>query len=283
MGIAQPVTVERNPNRPNIFYASHARPDRGDNKLGAILDPIVSELKLMRKDMPITLIYGNLETIADCFIYFTEQMGKEQYHPPSANPVAKNRLFTQYHAQYPEDERKWIVHELVNGTSNRRVLFVTVAFGMGIDCNNIRRIVHSGVPYTMEEYCEEVGRAGRDGLQEMVDIYFNSYDTSKARKNMTDTLRSYVQSDKCKREIILKYFGYDVPDKQPKDHTCCDFHRKICQCETCQLVQAADQVEALALDVHVLSHEQDDNKTVIIASEVKENIKQDIERYRVKL
>lgn len=100
--------------------------------------------------MPITLIYGNLETIADCFLYFTKQMRKEQYHPPSANPAAKNRLFTQYYEQYPED-RKWIVHELVKGTSNHCVLFVSVAFGMGIDCDNIRRIVHNGVPYTMEE------------------------------------------------------------------------------------------------------------------------------------
>ena len=155
MGIAQPVTVECYPNSPKKFYASHVRSEREDNKLGAILDPIVPELKLMRKDMPITLVYGNLQTITDGFLYFTKYMGKEQYHPPSVNRVAKNRLFTQYHAQYPEDERKWIVHELVNGTSNHCVLFVTVAFGMGIDCSNISRIVHIGVPYTMEEYCQE--------------------------------------------------------------------------------------------------------------------------------
>lgn len=122
-------------------------------------------------------------------------MDKEQYHSSSANPVAKNRLFTQYHTQYPEDERKWIVHKLVNGTSNHCELFVTVAFGMGIDCNTICRIiVHTGVPYTMEEYCQEVGRADRDGLPAMADIYFNTYDTSKARKSMTDMVRGYVQS-----------------------------------------------------------------------------------------
>ena len=62
-------------------------------------------------------------------------MGKEQYFPTSAEPLARNRLFSQYHAQNPEHERKRIVDELVNGTSNRRVLFVTVAFGIGIDLN----------------------------------------------------------------------------------------------------------------------------------------------------
>ena len=62
---------------------------------------------------------------------------------------------------------------------------VTVVFGIGIDCNNVHRIIHIGVPYTMEEYCQEVGRAGRDGLPAWADIYDNSYDISKARKNMT--------------------------------------------------------------------------------------------------
>ena len=73
------------------------------------------------------------------------EMGKEQYFSPaSAEPLAKNRLFSKYHAQYPEHERTRIVDELVNGTSNHRVLFVTVAFGIGIDYNNIRRIIHIG-------------------------------------------------------------------------------------------------------------------------------------------
>ena len=186
------MVTECNPNRENISYASHVRADRGENKLRAILDPIVTELKSEKLNMPLTLIYGNLETIS-CFLYFSKEMGKEQYLPTSAEPLAKNLLFSQYHAQYPEHERKRIVDELVNGTSNHRVLLVTVAFGIGIDCNNIRRVVHIGVPYTMEEYCQEVGRAGRDGLPARADIYYNSYDISKARKNMTEVIRTYVQ------------------------------------------------------------------------------------------
>ena len=49
--------------------------------------------------MPLILIYWNLDTISDCFLYFTQQMGREQYHPSSVEPVAKNRLFSQYHYQ----------------------------------------------------------------------------------------------------------------------------------------------------------------------------------------
>ena len=143
--------------------------------------------------------------------------------PINAEPLAKNRLFTQYHAQYPESERSRIVEELVQGTSTHRVLFVTIAFGLGIDCNDIRRVVHIGVPYSMEDYCQEVGRAGRDGLPARADIYYNSYDISRSRKNMTDVMRNYVKSKECKRKMILNYFDHKVPSTQGPAHMCCDF------------------------------------------------------------
>ena len=197
LGLSNPLMVESNSDRANIYYASHVRPDRGDEKLESILQPIVSELKTLRNEMPFTLIYGNLETIAECFIYFSNSMGKEQYYPPTAEPLAKNRLFTQYHAQYPEHERNRIVEEMVKGTSTHRILLVTIAFGLGIDCNDIRKIIHIGVPYTMEDYCQEVGRAGRDRLPARADIFYNAYDISKSRTNMPDTMRNFVQSKEC--------------------------------------------------------------------------------------
>ena len=70
----------------------------------------------------------------------------------------------------------------MQGTSTHRVLFVTIAFGLLIDCNDIQRVVHIGVPYSMDDYCQEVGRAGRDRLPARADIYYNSYDISKSRK-----------------------------------------------------------------------------------------------------
>ena len=152
------MVTECNPNREITYYTSHVHADRGESKLYEILDPIVTELQLEKVNMPLTLIYGNLETIRDCFLYFAKEMGKEQYFPTSAEPLAENKPFSQYHAQYPKHKTKRIVDELVNGTSNHRVVLVTVAFGIGIARNNIRRIVHIGVPYTMEEYCQEVGR-----------------------------------------------------------------------------------------------------------------------------
>jgi hypothetical protein len=138
-------------------------------------------------------------------------MGLLQYHPIGESPCSKNRLFSQFHSQYPEYERERIVKELVEGTSKLRLLFVTVAFGIGVDVPNIRRVIHIGVPYTLEEYFQEAGRCGRDGLPATATIYYNSYDLSKSRKGMTSHMREYVEANECKREFILSYFGYSCP------------------------------------------------------------------------
>ena len=54
-----------------------------------------------------------------------------------------------------------IIDGLTSGTSKLRIIFATVAFGVGLDLNNIRQIIHLGVPCTMEQYFQEAGRAGK--------------------------------------------------------------------------------------------------------------------------
>ena len=116
--------------------------------------------------------------------------------------MCANRLFTQYNAQYPSYEQERILKEVVKSNSVIRFLFVTVAFGMGIDCPDIRRIIHIGPPRTMEEYFQEAVRAGRDGNPADAIIYFNSYDISKSKKNMQDVMRTLVASSECRRKTI---------------------------------------------------------------------------------
>ena len=127
LGLSDPVIVESNPNRANLYYVCHIRPNRGDGKLESILQPIVVELKAKNSQMPLTLIYGNLVTSPKCFLYLSNSTGKDQYYPSTALPLAKNRLFSQLHAQYPEHEQNLIVEELVKGTCIHYILFVTIA------------------------------------------------------------------------------------------------------------------------------------------------------------
>ena len=118
-----------------------------------------------------------------------------------------------------------------------------MSFGIGIDIKNIWRVIHIGVPYTMEEYFQEAGRCGRDGLQSQALIYFNSYDISTAKEQMSDTMRKFVLDPKCKREMTLTYFRHEMPKRDLLDHTCCDYHRRHCQCDDCVGARSVEVIE----------------------------------------
>ena len=152
-----------------FFFESRSRPAAKEERV-TVLAPFVEELKVKRSSMPLTIFYGDLEDCAESFIHFSSELRDEQYEPIGAAQVANNRLFTQFHVQYPKHEQERIMEELVNYKSKHKVFFVTIAFGIGIDCPYIQTVIHLAVPYTMEEYFPEAGHAGRDCLQRQLCI-----------------------------------------------------------------------------------------------------------------
>ena len=283
LGLFEPTIIKINPDRENIYFVSYTRKSTGDAKLEEIIEPLMQQLKQEGQEFPLTLVYSNLETTSDCYMYFSEMLGTEQYEPPDAHPVAKNRMFTLFHAQYPNHERQRIITELASGTSKLRILFVTVAFGIGVDIQNIRQVIHIGVPYTMEEYFQEAGRCGRDGLPSKALVYYNAYDISRSKTKMADVMREFVTASKCKREIILKYFGYETPRRSLPQHTCCDYHRKTCDCDSCLLSDVSNFYLASPLeDTSEAEASPVDNPEVLSKSKA-QKLHRDLIDYRLSL
>ena len=154
---------------------------------------------------------------------------------------------------------------------------MTVAFAIGIDRNDIHRIVHTGVRYM------RLGGLAEMTLQLGLTLIIMTF--QKPLKNIPEAMRSYVQSKDFQRKIILNHFDHKVPDNQPQDHTCCDFHRLHCQCENCMRVHAAEQVEALSVqdESEMTLTEQNEGNSQLFTSEAKLKIKQDMEKYRFQL
>jgi ATP-dependent DNA helicase RecQ len=128
-----------------------------------------------------------------------------------------------YHAGLSNDIRHQTYRDFINDSID--IVVATIAFGMGIDKSNIRFVVHTSLPKTIENYYQEIGRAGRDGLKSEALLLYNSSDESAKRelindidnlqyrqnayKKLDSMYQSAIQSG-CRHKFIANYFGDEI-------------------------------------------------------------------------
>lgn len=112
-----------------------------------------------------TIVYVTLQKTAESVATFLNENGASAQH---------------YHAGMKSDERELIQNQFMQGELN--CIVATIAFGMGIDKKDVRQVLHFDLPKSIENYSQEIGRAGRDDQISNCEIFANN-DSLQVQEN----------------------------------------------------------------------------------------------------
>jgi ATP-dependent DNA helicase RecQ len=149
-----------------------------------------------------------------------------------------------YHAGLDDDTRR--EHQRAFSRDEALIMVATIAFGMGINKSNIRFILHVALPENLENYYQQIGRAGRDGLPADCLLLWAQRDLHTIRHFIEEgplaerpgkearlqAMIRYAQAPGCRRVPLLSYFGETAPDS-------CDM------CDNCLTSRAGAGVETV--------------------------------------
>jgi len=145
-----------------------------------------------------------------------------------------------YHGGMSKDNKNKSHELFINGKII--VIVATISFGMGIDKSDIRHVINYGVPANIESYYQEIGRAGRDGINSKATLFYNDNDFTttsylislskdeeqiKIKTKGMNTFRSYLQEKNiCRQQLIDHYFATG-------DFACEEDVKHIPKCNMC--------------------------------------------------
>jgi ATP-dependent DNA helicase RecQ len=197
LGLRNPVIYISSFNRPNLYYEIQPKIKKEETIKHMVRFIVQNKGK---SGIIYTLNRKTTEELADML---------------SANGIRA----VAYHAGLDSKLRADRQDQFLN--EDIQVIVATIAFGMGIDKPDVRFVLHFNIPKSIENYYQETGRAGRDGLEGKCILYYSHKDVSKLEHFMKDKPLSerevgaqlinetvgYAETGVCRRKVLMSYFG----------------------------------------------------------------------------
>ena len=162
------------------------------------------------------LLRLSLKTATKSYNY--EELGKMEFKQPKGlTSKSKSAKITKdkdedseaniaeaYHAGLTSHQRKRIQNQFIRG--KLKIIVATMAFGMGINMPNIRSVIHYNMPKAIENYVQEIGRAGRDGLLSRCHVFLET------QREDINEIKKYIHMNgydqKTIKRLLLKIFDF---------------------------------------------------------------------------
>jgi ATP-dependent DNA helicase RecQ len=159
LGMINLEIVENSPDKSNLFFSVVEY-----TSIEISIQPLMKELKEKRTKMERTVIFCRRPI--DCallWVEFNKFLENDLTEPPGyPDSIPELRLVDCY-TGCTEDHVRATILKQFSKDSCLRLVIATIAFGIGIDCPEIRQVIHFGIPQNVETYAQQTGRAGRDG------------------------------------------------------------------------------------------------------------------------
>jgi superfamily II DNA helicase RecQ len=216
--------------RPNIFLQLTKVTQNFESSLGWLIDG----LREKGRYSPKILVYSrSVRAVFSMYMWVMEELGDAGY--VSGEKKVGERLVEMYHSKSDSGSVERIMTDFPKKDSHIRLLFSTIAFGMGVQIDDVDIVVHWGLEQSALQYWQEVGRCARDGRPGLAVTYAYSQSITTCEDKV---MKAVADCASCVRALLLDIFAINadvtaeldaLKDKVGCDNEC----PTTCHCDFC--------------------------------------------------